>query len=85
MSEPIDKLKLTSDAVLTDAEKVRQLEQKRRALSPDDPARDVVAAEAQRAATDLLASASTEMDLAQEVTEDPPEDDRPMNWRKPVL
>ena len=84
MSEPIDKLKRTSDAVLTDAEKARQLEQKRRALEPDDPMRAVVAEEAQQAATDLVDSASAETDLAEEVTEDPPEDDSPMNWRRPV-
>lgn len=81
MSEPIDKLKRTSDAVLTDAEKVRQLEQRRRALEPDDPTRAVVAEEAQQAATDLVESASAETDLAEDVAEDPPEDDRPMNWR----
>ena len=81
MSEPVEKLKLTSDAVLTDVEKVRQLEQKRRALDPDDPMRDVLDAEAQRAATDLVDSASAETDLAEAVTEDPPEDSRPMNWR----
>ena len=81
MSEPIDKLKLTSDAVLTDVEKLRQLEQKRRAMDPDDPTRAVVDAEARRAATDLVNSASAETDLAEEVTEDPPEDNRPMRWR----
>ena len=81
MSEPIDRLKLTSDEVLTDVEKVRQLEQKRRALDPDDPTRGVVEAEAHQAATDLVDSTSAETDLAEEVTEDPPEDDRPMTWR----
>ncbi len=81
MSEPIDKLKLTSDAVLTDVEKLAQLEQKRRALDPDDPMRALVDEEAQRAATDLVDSASAETMLAEEVTEDPPEDNRPMSWR----
>jgi hypothetical protein len=81
VSEPADKMKLTSDAVLTDVEKLRQLEQKRRAMDPNDPARAVVGAEAQRTATDLVGSATAETELAEEVTEDPPEDDRPMRWR----
>ena len=81
MSEPIDELKRTSDAVLTDVEKLHQLEQKRRAMDPDDPTRAAVDAEAQRTATDLVESTSAETDLAEEVAEDPPEDKRSMTWR----
>jgi hypothetical protein len=81
VSEPIDDLQRTSDAVLTDVEKLQQLEQKRRAMHPDDPTRATVDAEAQRTARDLVDSASAETDLAEKVTEDPPEDNRPMAWR----
>jgi hypothetical protein len=64
MSETEDDLRTTSDAVVAGADKLRTLEEAKRGLEPEDPERELLAAEIADVGRHLEKATAAELDLA---------------------
>ena len=67
MSDPVNDLRATSDAVLSDAERVTELETTKRSLDPADPEVDRLSREIEDLARHLSHKATAERELSDEI------------------
>ena len=67
MSDPVNDLRATSDAVLNDAERLTELETKKRSLDPADPEVDRLSREIEELARRLSHKATAERELSEEI------------------
>ena len=67
MSDPVNDLRATSDAVLNDAERLAELETRKRSLDPADPEVDRLSSEIEDLARRLSHKATAERQLSDEI------------------
>jgi len=67
MSDPVNDLRATSDAVLNDAERLTELETRKRSLDPADPEVDRLSREIEDLARRLSHKATAERQLSDEI------------------
>ena len=67
MSDPVNDLRATSDAVLNDAERLTELETRQRSLDPADPEVDRLSREIEDLARRLSHKATAERQLSDEI------------------
>lgn len=70
MSETEDDIRTTSDAVVTDTDRLKALELKKRGLEPEDPERVRIAGEIATVGRRLEAATFAELELALEAKEE---------------
>ena len=67
MSDPVNDLRATSDAVLNDAQRLTDLETRKRSLDPADPEVDRLSREIEDLARRLSHKATAERELSDEI------------------
>ncbi len=70
MTDAGDDLRATSEDVAADAERLRQIEERKQALPPDDPELIELSAEAERIARGLVPKTVAQKELATETVTD---------------
>jgi hypothetical protein len=70
MSETEDDLRTTSDAVLAGTDRLKSLEEAKRGLEPEDPEREVIAAEIADVGRQVARATAAELDLAHRAKEE---------------
>ena len=69
MTDAMQDLRSTADDLAADAERLRQIEELKGSMAPDDPRLVDLAEEAERLARHMAAKASAERELAEEVAD----------------
>jgi hypothetical protein len=69
VTDAMQDLRSTADDLAADAERLRQIEELKGSMAPDDPALVDLAEEAERLARHMAAKASAERELAEEVAD----------------
>ncbi len=72
MTDAIHDLRATADDLAADAERLRQIEERKASLAADDPKMLELSAEAEALSHAMAAKASAQRELAEEVAEDEP-------------
>ena len=70
MTDALDDLRATADDLAADADRLRQIEERKASMAPDDPALLELASEAERLSKRMASKASAERELAETVAED---------------
>jgi hypothetical protein len=69
VTDAINDLRATADDLVADADRLREIEERKGALAADDPALLELSAEAERLSKGIAAKATAEHELAREVSE----------------
>ena len=69
MTDPIDDLRATADDLAADADRLKQIEQKKAALEHGDPELVELSDEAERLTEDMAAKAKIQSQLAEDATD----------------
>ena len=70
MTDSIEDLRATADDLAADATRLRDIERRKAAMSPDDPDLAALAAEAERLTEAMASKASVQRELAETVAAD---------------